>query len=826
MAEGYNVNWASPTLMRGRTMLPGKADVRGIDRFDLCHWCYAIPSTKVVRPPHMARASTSLENMAESFAHSGSSEATTDWQLLRDHLAAVASRAADNARPFGLDRLAHAAGLLHDLGKYDPRFQQRLHGANIRVDHSTAGAWFLRNAVPPSHQTMAEIVSYCILGHHAGLPDRYSSEPGCFERRVKEHLSNLDPVWQAELQFDLKDLEPPAIFRSLSREPEERRAFDLSVVARFLFSALVDADFRDTEDYYIGLGRRQADRKWESLVDLLPEFTAKFDAHMAGLPVDGEVNPLRREILAHVRANATMSPGLFTLSVPTGGGKTLASLGFALDHAARHGHRRIVVAIPFTSIVDQTADTFRTVLGPEHILEHHSAIDEEEGRPGHHDRKHPDTSGRMRLAMEDWAAPVIVTTNVQLFESLFAARTSRARKLHNIAGSIIVLDEAQTIPRPLLKPCVYMLDTLARMFGCTIVLCTATQPALGKESADGRPGFPNGLDLSGRELAPDPVRLARKLKRCRIVRCGEMDNATLVEALSRELQALVIVNSRKHALDLYKETIAAGLDGVVHLTTRQCAAHRRKILADVRERLKGEAPCRVVATSLIEAGVDVDFPKVWRAEAGWDQIMQAAGRANREGRRPVEESIVTVFEAPDYPAPAEIRSLVGDTERALVPLGDIQSPEAIERYFREVYWRMGERLDGREAGKAILPRLKFDPRLGTDFSFRSIAADFRMIDSTMAPVIVPYDDAAKEAVKLLSVEQISSGALARKLQIYVVQTPPKARELLMCNGHAAYACQEQRGGQFVVLTNGELYTEEMGLLWEDAAYLTAENSFI
>lgn len=765
--------------------------------------------------------------MPDSFAHSGSPEATTDWQLLRDHLVAVAFRAAENARPFGLEGLAHAAGLLHDLGKYDPRFQQRLHGANIRVDHSTAGAWYLQNAVPPAYKIMAEIVGYCVLGHHAGLPDRHSSEPGCFERRVKEHQSNLDPIWQSEIQFDPEGLRPPeAVLKKMSPESGERRDFDLSVITRFVFSALVDADFRDTEDYYIGLGRRQADRKWENLVDLLPEFTAKFDTHMAGMPVDGEVNALRRDILAHVRANAAMSPGLFTLSVPTGGGKTLASLGFALDHAVRYGHRRIIYSIPFTSIIDQVAGIFGGVLGEEHILEHHSAIDEDEDRPGRHDRKRLDTRDRMRLAMEDWAAPVVVTTNVQLFESLFAARTSRARKLHNIVGSIIVLDEAQTVPRPLLKPCVYMLDTLARMFGCTIVLCTATQPALGKERADGQPGFPDGLDLSGRELAPDPGRLASQLKRCEIVRVGKMDNAALMEALSHEPQALVIVNSRKHALDLYKETIAAGLDGVVHLTTRQCAAHRRKILADVRERLKGETPCRVVATSLIEAGVDVDFPKVWRAEAGWDQIMQAAGRANREGKRPVEESIVTVFKAPDYPPPTEIRSLVGDTERALAQLGDIQSPEAVERYFREVYWRMGERLDGREAGKAIIPRLKFDARTGADFSFRSIASDFRMIESTMAPVIVRYDDAAKEAVKQLPFEHISSGALARKLQTYIVQTPPRARELLIRNGHAEYACEELRGDQFVVLLNDGLYTEETGLLWEDAAYLAAENSFI
>lgn len=775
--------------------------------------------------PHMECANTLLGQMSDFFAHSGNPEAATDWQLLCDHLMAVAIRAAENARPFGLDRLAYVAGLLHDLGKYDPRFQQRLRGMNIRVDHSTAGAWLLQNETPPAYKTMAEIVGYCILGHHAGLPDMWG-DASCFARRVDEHKSNLDPAWRNELQLEFKNLDPRGTALAKASSDPAQRAFDLSVVTRFLFSALVDADYRDTEDYYVSLGQRRADRAWATLADLLPEFTVKFDDYMAKLPAAGEVNALRGEILAHVRANSAMSPGLFTLSVPTGGGKTLASLGFALDHAAKYGHRRIVYSIPFTSIIDQVAGIFRDVLGDEHILEHHSAIDEDEGQSHNKERKRLDTSDRMRLAMEDWAAPVIVTTNVQLFESLFSARTSRARKLHNIAGSIIVLDEAQTIPRPLLKPCVYMLDTLARMFGCTIVLCTATQPALGKTRPDGQPGFPEGLDLEGRELAPDPARLALELKRCQIVRAGAMDNAALVEALSREPQALVIVNSRRHALELYKEMVAAGLGGVVHLTTRQCAAHRRKILADVRERLKSGAPCRVIATSLIEAGVDVDFPKVWRAQAGWDQIMQAAGRANREGKRPIEESIVTVFEAPDYPPPMEIRGLIGDTDRALAAqANDIQSPEAIERYFREVYWRMADRLDGRQPDKAIIPRLKFD-RTGTDFSFRSIAADFRMIDSTMLPVIVPYDDMAKETVEQLSKEWISSGALARKLQTYVVQTPPKACDLLIQNGHAHYACREQRGDQFVVLLNHTLYREDIGLLWEDAAYLAEENSII
>lgn len=754
------------------------------------------------------------------YAHSGTQGDKSDWQTLAEHLSDVARKAAENARPFGLERAAYIAGLFHDLGKYTPEFQRRLDGADIRVDHSTAGAAVLRQLATGRDAGVAELLAYAILGHHAGLPDRDTADHGSFNRRIERYKNGLDPVWRDEVRFDLTGLMPDDLMTSMAAH-KAHAGFDLSVLARFLFSALVDADFKDTEAHYGRLEGRQADRDWPSLQSLLPDLSVRFDAHMAGLGGESEVNRLRRAILAHVRSGAVMAPGLFTLTVPTGGGKTLASLGFALDHAGQHGHRRLIYAIPFTSIIDQVATIFRRVLGEEHVLEHHSAIEEDETRRDR--RQRPTSRDRLKLAMEDWAAPVIVTTNVQLFESLFAARTSRARKLHNIAGSIIVLDEAQTIPRPLLKPCVRMLDTLARLLGCTIVLCTATQPALGRERPDGGAGFPEGLDLAGRELAPDPHGLANRLRRARIERVGAMDNAALVEALRAEQQALVIVNSRRHALELYKEAKAAGLDGLVHLTTRQCAAHRRQILADVRARLDPTAsrPCRVIATSLIEAGVDVDFPKVWRAEAGLDSIVQAAGRCNREGRRTVEDSVVTVFTAPDYEPPGEIKGLVGSMTRSSRKFPDLLSLDAIEDYFGEVYWQAGPGLDG----KKILESLKMS-RAGTDFAFRKVADDFRMIESTMQPVIILWDGRAKEAVNHLGLEKISSGALARKLQTYVVQVPPRARDLLLRAGHVEFVRPDLRGDQFAVLRKESLYTPEFGLLWEAAEYLAAEDSVI
>ncbi|PWE54967.1 CRISPR-associated helicase/endonuclease Cas3 [Metarhizobium album] len=747
------------------------------------------------------------------YAHSGRADDKSDWQGLKEHLEQVAALAGQMAEALGLGKAAMLAGRFHDLGKYTLDFQKRLTGTEISVDHSTAGAWHILQAVQGEDRFIAELIAYAILGHHAGLPDKRGSEAALTERIAGFKSALLDKAWRTEISADLSGLMPGFSWA----DTRERLAFQMAFCGRMLFSCLVDADFKDTEAYYSALEGRYPDRVWQPLQTLLPQFIAGFERHMADKKSKpSDLNTLRSEILAHVREMTREKPGLFTLTVPTGGGKTLASLAFALDHAQAHGHNRIIYAIPFTSIIDQTAAIFRDVLGDEHVLEHHSAIDEEkfDSRQGRESRD------KLKLAMEDWAAPVVVTTNVQLFESLFAARTSRARKLHNIAGSIIILDEAQTIPRHLLSPAVRALDELARNYKCTIVLCTATQPALDERNFP--PMHPAGLPLAGRELAPDPERLARQLRRVTIQRAGEMGNADLIAALEETPQGLVIVNSRKHALELFREAEAVGLTGLVHLTTRQYAAHRREILADIRQRLRGEAPCRVIATSLVEAGVDVDFPKVWRAEAGLDSIAQAAGRCNREGRRPVEASIVTVFSAPDYPPPSEIKGLIADTARMVDKHEDLLSPAAIAAYFEEVYWRVGIKgLDG----KSILDRFRMD-KTGTDFAYRSVAADFRMIESQMVPVIIARDEAAKKAVDELGIPEIPSGTLATKLQTYVVQVPLKARELMRENGHVAFIHPEIRGDQFAVLQTASMYEEEIGLLWENADYLSMESLLI
>lgn len=760
------------------------------------------------------------------YAHSAPDADEAGWQELPEHSLQTAGLASEFAAVFGGGKAAYLAGLLHDLGKYNPEFlayiRGQLHRGGKGPDHSTDGAGvFLRAAAGeanPMDGVILELLAHAVAGHHAGMPDRTRSVQSGGAGALQERLerwddTRLDPIWKDELNAEFGGLFPPDFHmdpRITKTHPIAARTFQIAFLGRMLFSCLVDADFKDTEAYYNQLKGITADREWPDLQDVLPELQARFNREMAAKAgASGPLTSLRGEILAHVRGRAAEPAGVFTLNVPTGGGKTLASLGFALDHAAHHGHRRIIYAIPFTSIIDQTAAIFRHVLGDEVILEHHSAIEEDRLQElGQRDK--------LKLAMEDWAAPVIVTTNVQLFESLFANRPGRCRKLHNIAGSIIILDEAQTLPLPYLKPSVLALDELARNYGCTIVLCTATQPALDRR--DFPEGSLMGLELDNRELAPDPARLARELRRTAIRRAGVLSDDDLVRDLTDHPRALVIVNSRKHALELFSAARAAGLEGLVHLSTRQCAAHRQALLARVRTMLEGNSPCRVVATSLIEAGVDVDFPRVYRAEAGLDQVLQAAGRCNREGSRAPDDSHVLIFKPEVAQPPEELAQFAAAFASIERRHTDLFSPEAIRDYFQEIYWQRGAN-DGKSGldAKGILAMARMD-KSGTNIAYRTIAQEFRMIESGMLPVIIPYDDHARHWIGQLDVESVPSGQIARELQRYVVQVPPKVRTDLIANGAASVRAAHLRADQFVVLeASCKLYTPDVGLRWEGVA---------
>ncbi|MBY3433285.1 CRISPR-associated helicase Cas3' [Rhizobium laguerreae] len=732
------------------------------------------------------------------YAHSGLNADLSDSQTIREHAYGVGETAASFGSIVGLDKAARLAGRGHDVGKYRPAFVQRLLGSTAAVDHSTAGASIVSQLGEGDDKLMTEIISYCIAGHHAGLPDKFHG-PSSLHARLDAYEDDLHKDWRSEIELDATGLLPKMTFTRGASV-----AFRMSMIGRMIFSCLVDADFRDTEAFYGRLRRSPPDRTWAKLQDRLPTFIKALDDKVAVFPESGsDINRCRNDILEAVLQKTSMAPGLFTLTVPTGGGKTLASLAFALRHALAHGHRRIIYAVPFTSIIDQTAEEFAGLLGRENVLEHHSSFVPTRD----HDLT---TAQKARLGTEDWEAPVIVTTNVQLFETLFSCKPSRNRKLHNIANSIIVLDEAQMMPRNLLVPCVTALDELARNYGCTIILCTATQPALNAQ--DLKHGHPLGLQLNGRELAPDPEETARRLNLVSLRFNGDMTNADLVSELSSVNQALVIVNSRRHARELYECAKAAGMSDLYHLSTRQCAADRKRLLAGIKRELAAGQPCRVISTSLIEAGVNVDFERVWKAESGLEQIAQACGRCNRERRRSKEASVVTVFRSPDHKPPESLKDAIRDMHATRKQHDDLLSPRAIRHYFTRMYWRAGEEALDQQG---IIGLYKFTKNDQTDFAYRTTDKRFQMIVDANVSVLVPAEG-FESFIKALQNEDVPSREHQRAAQQFSVSIPEQDFERLRSEGEICLAGEQIHGDRFPMIKDPSRYSSELGLVWEDA----------
>ena len=738
------------------------------------------------------------------FAHSGRSEDRSDWQPLATHLRNVGRLASERAAAFGMSRGAEAAGLLHDLGKYTAEFQRRIAGDAVRVDHATHGA---RLAVE-SYGKLGHLLAYAIAGHHAGL----ANGVGGLERRaLQERLQGVGlPALKSAWKHEIALPEQRALAFPIQPHSRERAGFQLAFLVRMLFSCLVDADFLDTEAFYDGLdGKTSARLGPQPGLNALRE---RLDAYLSAFSADTEVNRIRADILAHVRRQAGHAPGLFSLTVPTGGGKTLASLAFALDHAICHGLRRVIVVIPFTSVVEQTARVFRAALGPlgdAAVLEHHSAF---VARTPPGDPDYFQSREKLRLAMENWDAPIVVTTAVQFFESLFAARPAQCRKLHSMAGSVVILDEAQTLPLKHLRPAVAAIDELARNYRSSMVLCTATQPALEA------PAFAGGLD-GVRELAPEPKRLFDKLERVRVRHVGVLDDDALAAELSRREQVLCVVNNRRHARAAYQAI--AHLPGARHLSTLMCARHRGAVLDDIRGMLKRGQACRLVSTSLIEAGVDISLPAVLRAEAGLDSIAQAAGRCNRNKEWPVDASDVLIFSTAndDWAPPPELRQFAQTAQEILRQpqyRDDPLSPDAIGAYFRLLYWQRGaDALDACD-----LLGITRDSRVDS-LPLETLAAKFRMIESALMPVIVPYDgDALSALERLRHADKV--GSVARCLQPYLVQLPQRAYDALCRTGAVQAVAPEKWGEQFMMLMNMDLYSPDLGITWDDPAFIRGE----
>ena len=739
------------------------------------------------------------------------------WQTLQSHSVNVGEMAAEFARVFGAQEIACQTGKLHDLGKYSEAFNHRLHGGPS-VDHATAGA---KIAVERWGGVIGKLMAFCIAGHHAGLAN--GSGEGNNRHTLKDRLAlqfgadipALDNLWQQEIKLPETLSAPP--LKADAHHP----FFSYAFFTRMLYSCLVDADYLDTEAFYSNLENKVAERSGYPDLNVLQhnfnQFINEFRRRIAEAPEQTEaekrnaaLNRLRSEILDHAVEQAAQPQGLFTLTVPTGGGKTFTSMSFALEHAKRHDMRRVIYVIPFTSIIEQNAAEFRKAfgeLGEQAVLEHHSTFDD--GK-----LQNEATKDKLRLASENWDAPIVVTTAVQFFESLFADRSSRCRKLHNIAGSVIILDEAQMLPLNLLLPIMQAIKELAQNYRCSVVMCTATQPAVQAEN-----GFYRGFE-NVREIAPKPTALFDKLRRTTVQYIGTQTDVDLLTKLAEHPKMLVIVNNRRHARSLYDQ--AKHLDGTFHLTTLMCAKHRSQKLDEIRGRLKNGEPCRVIATSLIEAGVDVDFPLVMRAEAGLDSVAQAAGRCNREGKRPSENSFVWIFAPEDkWQAPPELA-----TQAAVMRLtadsfsDDLLSTQAVAAYFAELYQLKGSELDN----KKIL-KMHNDTGQSLDFPFQTIADKFRMIESHMQPLIIPFDVDAENLISSLH-HADHIGGLLRKLQPYTVQIPEKALAALYKAGRIEPINEKNFGKQFYTLIGLDLYDDVAGLSWDNPYFLQEENSIL
>ena len=754
--------------------------------------------------------------MADPLAHSGG-------HLLDVHLQSVADLAANFSAAFESvsvpRRWAYLAGLWHDLGKYRPGFQRYVaqgDNPNAHIEgkvggrektHSAAGALWAMQKLGETHgpkgAMAGRVLAYLIASHHAGLYDWSSTlkTPGLSQR-----LSEND--CKIELQEALAADPPESIVShgdfvpSLSSIPGGPKGFALWV--RMLFSCLVDADFLDTEAHF-DAGKPAWRKGFPSLDQMQTAFDDSMKAKAASVS-DTPVNTLRAHVLRQCRDKAVLSPGFFSLTVPTGGGKTLSSLAFALKHALTHGKSRVIYAIPYTSIIEQTADVFRDafkVLGTEVLIEHHSQADAAE----------KDETARSRLACENWDAPLIVTTNVQLFESLFAAKTSRCRKLHNLVNSVIVLDEAQQLPPEFLQPILDVLNLLVQHYGVTVVFCTATQPALSTTDYFDASKNLRGPQTPVREIIDNPDALFDALKRVEVQLPQDWKISTpwaeIAAQLAQEDCVLAIVSTRKAARELHRMLPP----GTLHLSALMCGAHRKAVIEQIKTRLKAKRegadlePLRVVSTQLVEAGVDIDFPVVYRALAGLDSIAQAAGRCNREGRLEGKGRVV-VFVPPEPPPVGHLRKAAQACISTLLnQQADPLARALFATYFRDFYSKI--ELDS----KGVCKLLTVEPKtLGVQF--RSAADTFRLIDDEdSATVVVRYAPHSEELEKLLAT-LASKGPerwLMRKLQRYTVSIHKRVADKMLVRGDLTLPMP----GLYVQKKADNLYDPTLGLKLDD-----------
>lgn len=696
-------------------------------------------------------------------------------QSIKEHLENTATRAREFAHTFNADDYAYMVALLHDIGKYSKEFQRRILEGGKKCDHSTAGA----KEVDKINRS-GRLMAYCIVGHHSGLPNYGSVTDvgieGTLNARLNKPTKNIPSYDQFFNEIDLKAINLPNM-PYIRHYSNNNIGFILSSYIRFIFSCLVDADFLDTEAF---MSNYSVDRSANYDFEL---FRKKLNDKLNGFKSDSLINKYRKKILDDCIEKAKLDKSLFNLTVPTGGGKTLSSIAFALNHLIKNSMSRIIYVIPYTSIIEQTAREFKNIFGDDNVLEHHSNFD--------FDDDEDSIKNKLKLSSENWDMPFIVTTNVQFFESLFAHKPSRCRKLHNIANSIIIFDEVQMLPINYLKPCLEAIKQLVQNFNSTVVMCSATQPPFDKYFKELKPV----------DICENHVALYDTFKRTTITTHDLIESSTLAQELNKREQVLCIVNTRKHALKVFS---MVEKEGGFHLSTLMCPVHRKEVIQTIRKRLKDKLPCRVCSTRLIEAGVDVDFPIVFRAMSGLDSIIQSAGRCNREGKlnvdgRPVKGEVHIFIPEAEFVKrqPEAFKRPISTTESIMRNFKDITSPQAIEAYFNELYELTGEGLDE----KRIINRLESDVR-NFNFSFEDISHDFKLIDDTARPIIIPYDNKACDLIEKLRYSEYKSGIL-RSLQPYTVSIYENEFKNLFGMGTLEF------------ISNGEITNKDSAILKKD-----------
>ena len=691
----------------------------------------------------------------------------TRKQTLLEHLKGTAELAGDFSSAFHCREWGYGCGMLHDIGKYSEKFQKRLYGGNI-TDHATAGAKEL-------YGRKNLIGAYCVSGHHSGLLDGGRSADVGGEATLKGRMQKTLEDYQAfQTEVEIPDFPSFIPLRQLGKG-----GFSLSFFIRMLFSCLVDADYLDTEAF---MTERAICRGGFDSIDTL--FGRLFDHVKPWLQNNDidTINGMRTAVLKACLEMGKREKGIFQLTVPTGGGKTLSSLAFALCHAREHHLSRIIYVIPYTSIIEQNAKVFKDILGERNVLEDHCNVVYEDS----------DELNMAQLATENWDCPVVVTTNVQFFESLFASKTSKCRKLHNIANSVIIFDEAQMLPVNYLKPCIQAMSELVYNYQSTVVLCTATQPSL-------KPFFPTQMKIS--EICPDIKGQYEFFRRTVLKNSGELSETRLVMKLKEYPQVLCILNSRKNVQQIYEALKEE--EGIFHLSTFMYPKHRKRLLRIIRERLKIGQPCRLIATSLVEAGVDFDFPAVYREFAGIDSMIQAAGRCNREGKRPrngCETVIFTLENEESTHIPQSLKLPIKVAQQVSEKWEDIASLEAIEEYFKRLYDFKGESLDAKD----IIGQMEAGAKSQL-FPFAEVGKQFKLIENDTRTILIDKEPEAK-----IVAERIKRGERSRQLireaGQYCVNVYDNDFEKLDGAGRL-----EAIGLDFHLLRNKEQYTEEKGL---------------